>query len=192
MKYNLAIVFLLFCAGLARADHVTAYDLVAHTTDCVDNGIPCVNFTITGSYELNKQGQLVGPWSFSTFDGGISGNGAGTDRDCPYYAEYGSCSYGTSQGYFQDFDPDRAIVDSWLQVGLGRGPTSGYGFDYACYLGECGAQRDFSGFFSFTGYTTIDHGHEHDPKITPIPEPSSLLLTGIGLLGIAAFCLLRR
>ena len=82
MKHKLTLLLLVasIAGAVARADHVTAYDLIAQTNVCVDGGPPCTEFQVTGSYELNKQGQLVGPWHFQDYDGGIGG--VGTTQNC--------------------------------------------------------------------------------------------------------------
>jgi hypothetical protein len=184
MKYRLAFLLLVASiagavAPVARAD--TLYELRGITSSPFDN---LNNIPIIGSYELNSHGQIVGPWGFEWDDAAVGGNGMGgapCEPFCFYPIPYVIVSGGS--GFFDSGrslnDPE--TLDSWVQLSLGRGPVGGsFQEERDCtFPYDCGPAQG-----SFTGFVTVEH--------VPEPEPSSLLLTGIGLLGIAAFCSLRR
>jgi hypothetical protein len=139
-------------APVARADSV--YEIQATTTPCKE----CTSFTVTGFYELNSHGQIVGPWAFSIPDGAVAGSGS--NQTCPPAGEAGqsSCPFASVNngiGYFSEgVDPDFGEILGWITFNLGAGPIGGSFYDFACFEGECGLGN--FGTAAFTGTATLE------------------------------------
>jgi len=106
------------------------------------------------------------------------------------YSTATSDRHGDASFYFAEGIPKYETENTgrWFSLNVDHGVVSGWFEESLCQL-VCGS------FIStdFTGFVTREHEPEdRDGRTVVTPEPSSLLLTGIVLLGIAAFCSLRR
>jgi hypothetical protein len=150
--------------------------------------------TTTSITPLNDFGIL-----FGDFDNGT----AAGNRNCNIFG-------GVNGAYFQSFPQylsqlcDTGVADFNMEVGIGRGDSGGaafldgeiigvasFGESAACTIG--GQPSSCVGAFGRGfGYTNLTAGPARDWLMTEVPEPSTYLLMGTGLLGVFGFSRRRR